>query len=68
MKGGSIGPWEWLGKADILPWHAAPSTLILAGKQKLTHSFMQVQEGWSLPCQGSMDDMLISLSYPTTDA
>jgi hypothetical protein len=45
------GPREWLGKADVLPWHAAPSMLILAGKQQLPCSFMQARQERSLPCR-----------------
>jgi hypothetical protein len=41
--------------------------LILAGKQQLTRSFMQVRQGWLLTYRGNMDDVLLSLSYPPTD-
>jgi hypothetical protein len=49
----SAGPREWLGKAGVLPWRVAPSMPIFSGKQQPTCSFMQVQQGWSLPCQGN---------------
>jgi hypothetical protein len=58
------GPREWLGKADVLPWRAAPSMLILAGKQQPPCSFMQARQERSLPCRGSMGDVLFFLSYP----
>jgi hypothetical protein len=31
-------------------------------------AFMQVRQGWSLPCRGNMDVVLSSLSYPSRDA
>jgi hypothetical protein len=42
MKRRKVDPQEWLGKADILSWRAAPSMPIFSGKQQPTRSFMQV--------------------------